>query len=443
LGKGRVGIREVIISGIQKHKAGDTQAALKTYDAVLGKVVTEPYTLHCLGTLFVDMKLYGVAAQIMMRCIETSQHDAPWMAETYMNLAIAMRNEGHEEEAAACYRRSLEIKPDDPLTWANYSGLFVNQGQPEKCIEYADKALLLDPKSIQAKHHRAMALLELEKYEAGFKQYESRLDLPEFHRRGYEGGRWNGERVKTLIVHGEQGKGDEVMFCSLIPRVKEMVDRVIIECHQSLIPLFERSFGVKCYPDEKSVKESEKTDAWVAMGSLPRVLGLKAPLNHKGFLKADPEKVAKYKGDGFSIGVSWRGGTKKTHHELRNFEIDHWLKLLDPRFKWVSVQYGGAEAKPEMDEMKLIDPGWNGDMDEFAALIEACDHVITICNTTVHFAGALNKPCWVLVPSKPAWRYGTVTDRMLWYPSVKMYRQGKDEDWGAVIERVRKDLEKL
>jgi hypothetical protein len=26
---------------------------------------------------------------------------------------------------------------------------------------------------------------------------------------------------------------------------------------------------------------------------------------------------------------------------------------------------------------------------------------------------------------------------------VKMYRQGKDEDWGAVIERVRKDLEKL
>jgi hypothetical protein len=387
----------------------------------------------------VDMQLYGVAAQILMRCLETSPHDADWIAETYMNLGVALRNEAHEEEAMACYRRCLELKPDDPVGWANLSGVYINYGNPEKCIGYADKALSIDPNNKQARHHRALALLELEKYEAGFKQYEARLELPEFHRRNYDGPMWDGKKVGTLVVHGEQGLGDEVMFCSLIPRVKELADRVVIECNHKLIPLFERSFGVKCYPGEKEIKANEKGDAWIPMGSLPRVFGIKAPIQHNGFLK--PPKTDKFKGEGFRIGLSWRGGTKKTHEQLRNFEVDEWMKLLDPRFNWVSVQYG--DVKAEREEMKLTDPGWSGDMDEFAALIDSCDHIITVCNTTVHFAGALNKPCWVLVPSKPAWRYGTVSDRMLFYPSVKMYRQGKDEPWSSVIERVKKDLEKL
>ena len=388
------------------------------------------------------MQMYGIAAQMLMRCIETSPHDAEWMPETYMNLGVALRNEAHELEAIACYRRCIELKREDPVAWANLSGVFINYGEPEKCIKYADKALSLNPKNVQARHHRALALLELEKYEAGFKQYEARLELPEFHRRKYEGVRWNGEKTGTLVIHGEQGLGDEVMFLSLLDQVKPLCKRVVVECNHRLISLLERSFGVKCYPGEKEVKENEKTDAWVAMGSLPRVLGLKAPLEHKGYLKADPKLVEKFKGEGFRIGLSWRGGTKKTHEHVRNFEIDHWLKLLDPRFKWVSVQYGNVGA--ELQEMKLIDPGWKGfDMDEFAGLIESCDHIVTVCNTTVHVAGALNKPCWVLVPNKPAWRYGSFSERLLWYPSVKMYRQGKDEPWSSVIERVRKDLERL
>jgi tetratricopeptide (TPR) repeat protein len=440
--KGLVGLKEVIVGGIKKHQAGDVEGALQVYDAVLGKVITEPYTLHCVGTLLIDKKLNGVAAQMLMRCIETSPQNAPWMAETYMNLGVALRQEAHEEEAMACYRRSLELKPNDAVTWANYSGCFVNYGRPEKCIEFADKALSIDPNNIQAKHHRALALLEMEKYEAGFKQYEARLDLPEFHRRKYDGIRWNGEKTGTLVIHGEQGLGDEVMFLSLMDRVKERCDRVVVECNHRMITLFERSFGVKCYPGEKEVKENEKTDAWIAMGSLPRVFGIKAPITHSGFLKADPKIVEKYKGDGFRVGLAWRGGTKKTHEHLRNFQIEEWKKILDPRFKWVSLQYGNTGN--ELQEMGLIDPGWAGfDMDEFAGLVESCDHIVTVCNTTVHVAGALNKPCWVLVPSKPAWRYGSTSERMLWYPSVKMYRQGKDEPWSAVIERVRKDLESL
>lgn len=433
-----LGLKEIVLSGIKKHQQGDVNGALKVYDAVLGRVITEPYVLHCVGTVFVDMQLFGIAAQILMRCIETSPHHADWIPETYMNLGVALRNEAHEEEAKACYRRFLELRPNDPIGWANLSGVYINYGDPEKAILYADKALSIDPKNRQARHHRALALLEMEKYEAGFKQYEARLELPEFHRRNYDGPMWDGKKVGTLVIHGEQGLGDEVMFCSLIPRVKELAERAVVECNHKLITLFERSFGVKCYPSEEEIKKNEKGDAWIPMGSLPRVMGIKAPIQHSGFLKPP---ASKFKGEGFRIGLSWRGGTKKTHENLRNFDCGEWKKLIDPDFKWVSVQYGNCKA--EREELGLIDPEWSGDMDEFAALIDSCDHIITICNTTVHFAGALNKPCWVLVPNKPAWRYGTVSDRMLFYPSVKMYRQGKEESWGSVIERVKTDLQRL
>jgi hypothetical protein len=32
---------------------------------------------------------------------------------------------------------------------------------------------------------------------------------------------------------------------------------------------------------------------------------------------------------------------------------------------------------------------------------------------------------------------------MLWYPSVRMFRQGKTEEWSSVIQRIKPELEVL
>ena len=80
------------------------------------------------------------------------------------------------------------------------------------------------------------------------------------------------------------------------------------------------------------------------------------------------------------------------------------------------------------------------DIDEFAALISALDQVVTVCNTTVHYAGALGKPVWVMAPMVPEWRYGLRSERMPWYPSSRMYRQTTIGDWDGLVTRVRQDL---
>lgn len=434
-------LQDALKQAVEAHQKKDFDGAMKIYNSLLALKIYDPYLCHAAGTLFVDLGLNGIAIQMLTRCVETSPDGAPWLAESYTNLGVALRNEAHEMEAAACYRRSLELQPRDAAVWGNYAGCYVNYGNPEKAIQLAEQGLTVDSNHVQCRHHKALALLELGKYEAGFRTYEARLDLPEFHQRGFSGEKWSGNKVRgTLVIHGEQGLGDEVMFCSLIERAKKLCDRLVIECNQKLVSLFERSFGVKCYATPDEIKAQEKVDYWCPMGSLPFVFGLKSPIHHSGYLKTDPELDKKYqKREDFRVGVTWRGGMKKTHNHLRNFSIKAWKGFVRP--EWYSLQYGNISH--EITQLGIKDSGWGGGMDEFASLVKSCDLIITVCNTTVHFAGALNKPCWVLVPSKPAWRYGVSGDRMLFYPSVRMFRQAEGEDWSEVLKRVSADLERL
>ena len=66
--------------------------------------------------------------------------------------------------------------------------------------------------------------------------------------------------------------------------------------------------------------------------------------------------------------------------------------------------------------------------------------MITVCNTTVHYAGGLGKPVWVLSPRVPEWRYGLTTERMPWYPSSLMFRQRVDQNWQDPIDAICQKL---
>ena len=80
------------------------------------------------------------------------------------------------------------------------------------------------------------------------------------------------------------------------------------------------------------------------------------------------------------------------------------------------------------------------DLDGLAALTSVMDLVISPPNNTVHFAGALAVPCWVMVPTRPDWRWGLNRSDSLWYPKTRVYRQETDGDWEPVLSQVVRDL---
>ena len=81
------------------------------------------------------------------------------------------------------------------------------------------------------------------------------------------------------------------------------------------------------------------------------------------------------------------------------------------------------------------------DIDGLAALIMACDRVVSISNLTIHLAGALGKKAHVLLASSCDWRWGQNPNSGYWYDSVHLHRQSKVNDWDDPLENVRGSFE--
>jgi hypothetical protein len=268
---------------------------------------------------------------------------------------------------------------------------------------------------------------------------------------------WQGQALgnAALLVYGEQGLGDELMFASCLPDLLAESNRVVLYCAPRLEPLFRRSFPqahVTSGPqlgDPDRIAGSPWRAQWkVGIGSLPlrfrsrqEAFSPRAP-----YLHADPQRVASWRarlaqlGAGLKVGISWRGGTLRTRREVRSIALEHLAPVLGvPGAKFVSLQYAddGSEVSRLRDERGLslaCFPEIDDDYEQLVGLVGAVDLTISVCTAVVHLAGALGKQVWALVPAVPEWRYMEDGDAMLWYPHVILRRQQHPEDWTSVVQ---------
>ena len=84
--------------------------------------------------------------------------------------------------------------------------------------------------------------------------------------------------------------------------------------------------------------------------------------------------------------------------------------------------------------------GISTDLLATAGLTAALDLVITVQQTALHLAAGLGVPVWGLLPYRAEWRYGQGGSQMIWYPSVKLFRQQQRGNWHGVIEQVSQQL---
>lgn len=279
--------------------------------------------------------------------------------------------------------------------------------------------------------------------------------------------RWRGEPLqgKSLVVLAEQGLGDQIMFASCLPDILAQSPRhVVLEANQRIAPTLARSFTsmtIVASPQKSDlawVKDLGPMDHFLHLADLPRYL--RNDDDHfprQPYLVADPQRVAYWRsrlqasGPRPWIGFSWKGGTELTRTRLRTTGIEAFQPIArETKGTWVSLQYGDVTvALADASASGFVPCHWPeaiADLDEFAALVAALDVVITVCNTTVHYAGALGKSTLVLAPRIPEWRYGVSFSHMPWYTDVEVLRQSERGEWGSVIdlaiERLSKKLSK-
>ena len=239
---------------------------------------------------------------------------------------------------------------------------------------------------------------------------------------------WSGQKVKNLLVFGEQGIGDEVMFAQCLPFLKDYAENITFECRKRLEPIFKRSFpefeiiGRKSF-DDGSWTNGRHFDSQIPLGSLPAFFfKSKKSFPKKPYLYPDHERVAElYLPEGKKVGVSWHG---------RQARIDPELLREDGHI--FSLQYGEEDhlfINPQMD--------LTNDIEGVFALTSLMDKVVSVPTSLVHFAGSMGIETHVIQCDKKSseqnsainWRFSPLHNggnKMLWHPSVQIYRNIKE-----------------
>jgi hypothetical protein len=169
------------------------------------------------------------------------------------------------------------------------------------------------------------------------------------------------------------------------------------------------------------------------------------------YLSAPPERLSRWQKclsmDGLKVGLVWKGSAAHINDANRSLPGLSTLAPLwsVPGVTFVSLQKGQGEdeaATPPTGQPVLHLGSDISDFADTAAIVSQLDLVICIDTAIAHLAGALNKPCWVLLPALGTdWRWLQERSDSPWYPdAMRLFRQTKSGDWTSTIDDVAREL---
>jgi tetratricopeptide (TPR) repeat protein len=470
--------------GVTLMLRGEKPGAAELYIRQALSLREDPFILHTLGTLLQKLQRNAEAIAIYQRVIELK----PESADSYNNLGVLFKETQRLEEAEAAYRIAIELKPDFEKAHSNLGVLFKETGRiAEAKIAYRHAielkpdypeahnnigvlhkddrlfaeaeaayrwALSLKPDYANAQWNLGLLLLTLGRYGEAWPYYESRyhpnrtegishlpkLDFPQ----------WRGESLqgKSLLIWPEQGFGDYIQFARFLPRLKELgASRITLLCHPALKPLLETVSAVdRVIADLADVSSH---DFWVLPLSLPLQLEitLETLPSRLPYVQALPERLEHWRqrlpATGLTVGLVWKGNPQHQNDANRSLPS---LKVLAPLWSvpgisYISLQKGAGEEEVQQNaqDFPIIDLGSSiEDLADTAAIVAQLDLVICVDTVVAHVAGALGKPCWLLLPViETDWRWFVERTDSPWYPGVmRIFRQSSPHDWSETVKKL-------
>ena len=338
--------------------------------------------------------------------------------DAYVELAVALADEGHVDEAIEVFEANLGRRPSPRGHWSY-----------------------------------ALALLRSGRFHEGWSQHEFRwLIEPALSSRPQYGiPVWNGQPLegKTILVRAEQGIGDTIQMMRYVPALARLGARVLLRAPPGFEAL---GLGVEGLAE---VLEQGTTnppfDYYIPTMSLPGAFrttleSVPAVVPYIDVDAARRERWSSRLGAATRprVGLVWAGSPDHLKDRYRSITLDAMRPILSiPAVQFVSLQKGvprdqiaGIDASANIVDLgpELVD------LADTAAVIEQLDLVIGVDTAVVHLAGALGRPVWNLVASPCDWRWLEGRDDSPWYPTMRIYRQQPRNDWASATERVGADL---
>ncbi len=441
-------------AALAAHESGRLIEAEAAYRRTLELKPDHVDAQNNLGVLLQNSKRLAEAEVAYRRALAIK----PDYADVHCNLGVLLKNSKRLPEAEAAYRRALAIKPDYAEAHYNLGVLLrENKRLPEAEAVYR-RALEIKPDHPEARWNLSLLLLSLQSYNEAWQLHESRYaperkavivkmpDLP-YHQ-------WQGESLagKSLVIWPEQGFGDYIQFVRYVPLLKARgVTRLTLVCSPALSVLLSTVVGVDAVVTDQA--QLPVHDYWSFVMSLPLHCATTAetiPVEPMPYVHAPPSRVAQWcerlPAAGLKVGLVWKGSS--VHKNDSNRSLPGLASLLPlwsvPGVSFISLQKGQGEEEafqPPAEQPIVALGAQMQDFADSAAIVSQLDLVICVDTAIAHVAGALGKPCWVLLPAMGTdWRWLLDRTDSPWYPSARLFRQTDLEDWSEMVREVANAL---
>jgi tetratricopeptide (TPR) repeat protein len=478
------------------YRAGDKAAAEPLLDLCLAQApdMARAYLLKSVVHDKAD-------APTCLALVEQAAMLDPSDAEAWYNLGVFQSERGRRDEALRAYQRAVDLSPFMVDALNNGCELLRRSGKFTTALGWADRQLAAHGPSWAAHLNRAICLVHLRRFaeaEAAFAEAKAlaadrpivdweRFSLMLFMRRfaeawddfeyrfacGHLNGvfcypfvqpLWRGQPLagKHILIHNEQGLGDQLMFASALDEVIAAAGKVTLVAAPELVPLFTASFPkarvltarygafAGDHPPPDWLGTLGQVDFQAPIGSLMAVLrrtdeSFAAP---KAFIR--PSDTARktwagFKaGPGLKVGVCWASNPAvfRSDSAQRAVRKSMPLEAMTPLtgvkgIALISVLNWTIDPMPAAFKGKLTDVSRRlRSLDDTAALIENLDLVVTVDTAVAHLAGAMGKETWLLLHDFADCRWELEADRSYWYPDMTLIRQDEAGDWPGVMAQV-------
>jgi tetratricopeptide (TPR) repeat protein len=495
------------VLAIAREMCGDFRSSIAAYESALALLPDHTDLANDLGRLAFRLGMKPLAAKLF-----AVFHQAkPDNIDGANNLACALRDLHEYAAAIELLQGAIPKNPTSAMLWNTLATVLSAKGETASAVPFLEEALRLDPAFAKARYNLANAKLELGEPAAaladcdaamaaattpgdlammrlarstmllcagrvgeGWADYEARFD-PAFSDLTHfmiDRPRWAPEdspEGKSVLIIGEQGLGDEIMFANMIPDILDEIGpegRLAIAVEDRLIGFFQRAFPAVHVSGHKTYKVDGHTVRATPDAPAPETIDLWTPLatplrryrrsvdafpDRPRYMAADPARILHWRAwlsslPGKSVGLVWKS-LKLDGVRLREFSpFEQWRGVLGlSGVSFVNLQYGECEAELAAARERLgvtihQPPGIDlkDDLDDVAALTSALDLVLGPANATTNIAGACGAPTW-LISTPIAWtRLGT--RRYPWYPQARVFTPDRFGQWDKVMAEVAEAL---
>ena len=435
-------------AALQQFEVGRLQEAEAICEAILAGAPDDFWTLRLLGELHSKRGCSVRALHFLTRALAADEPGDTATVAELSKLAIALVDERQFAAAVECLRLVLARRPDDAVALHNHAYALVGLNRHAEALPVYRAARKLNPDSPHLKVNEGIALLGAGEWQAGWAQYEARLDMPHLFEPdafAERFPRWRGDTDiagKTILLQAEQGLGDSLQFVRYVPLVAALGARVVLRVQPPLAKILRGVPGadrVVTFADEP-----DGIDLQCRLMSLPAIFGttpatvpasvpyLDVPREYLMLWRALLGPVRRKR-----IGIAWSGAQQIPGRSIPLEILAPLLRHADYEFHALQAEFPEADAAWLAANPMVVDHSerWL-DFADAAALAASLDLVITIDTAMAHLAGALGLPTWIMLPFHADFRWLLDRADTPWYPTARLFRQQRPGDWEGVVAEV-------